>query len=66
VQTSEDPEIVQALQAHAAEVTELVDEGMIAMMRGMMESGRGRMQGMQGMHGMHGMGGMGGDGGMMP
>jgi hypothetical protein len=54
------------LQAHAAEVTELVDEGMIAMMRGMMESGRGRMQGMQGMHGMHGMGGMGGDGGMMP
>ncbi|MEX2466762.1 MAG: hypothetical protein WD995_07620, partial [Gemmatimonadota bacterium] len=43
VQTSDDPEIVEALQAHAAEVTELVDEGMIAMMRGMME---GRMQGM--------------------
>ena len=69
VQTSEDPEIVQALQAHAAEVTELVDEGMIAMMRGMMESGRGQMRGMngmQGMRGMHGMGGMGGDGGIKP
>jgi hypothetical protein len=36
VQTSDDPELVEALQAHAAEVTELVDEGMIAMMRGMM------------------------------
>jgi hypothetical protein len=58
VQTSEDPEIVEALQAHAAEVTELVDEGMIAMMRGMMESGRGRMQGMNGMRGTRGMGGM--------
>jgi hypothetical protein len=57
VQTSEDPEIVQALQAHAAEVTELVDEGMIAMMRGMMESGRGQMRGVHG---------MGGDGGVMP
>ena len=43
VQTSDDPVLVEALQAHAAEVTELVDEGMIAMMRGMME---GRMQGM--------------------
>jgi len=52
LQTSEDPEIVVALQAHAAEVTELVDEGMIAMMRGMME---GRMQGMMG-RGMHGGG----------
>jgi len=43
VQTSDDAAIVEALQAHAAEVTELVDEGMIAMMRGMMEN---RMQGM--------------------
>jgi hypothetical protein len=68
VQTSDDPAIVEALQAHAAEVTELVDEGMIAMMRGMMERRmqegmpggmRGRMMG--GMHerrGMHGEGGM--------
>jgi hypothetical protein len=42
VQTSGDPALVRALQAHAEEVTELVDEGMAAMMRGMME---GRMQG---------------------
>ena len=42
VQTSDDPAIVEALQGHAAEVTELVDEGMIAMMRGMMEN---RMRG---------------------
>jgi hypothetical protein len=68
VQISDDPAIVEALQAHAAEVTELVDEGMIAMMRGMMERRmqggmpegmRGRMMG--GMHerrGMHGEGGM--------
>jgi hypothetical protein len=37
VQTSDDPTIVEALQAHAQEVTEMVDEGMAAMMRGMME-----------------------------
>lgn len=37
VQTSDDPALVEALQGHAAEVTEMVDEGMIAMMRGMME-----------------------------
>jgi len=61
VQTSDDPALVEALQAHAAEVTELVDEGMIAMMRGMMTSGMmnggrpgGMMQG--GMHGMMGGG----------
>ena len=48
VQTSDDPALVEALQAHAAEVTELVDEGMIALMRGMMER---RMEGM--MRGMH-------------
>jgi hypothetical protein len=40
VQTSDDPALVSALQAHAEEVTELVDEGMAAMMRGMMQ---GRM-----------------------
>jgi hypothetical protein len=34
--TSTDPAIVAALQGHAAEVTELVDDGMVAMRRGMM------------------------------
>jgi hypothetical protein len=34
--TSSDAKVVAALQAHAAEVTELVNEGMIAMRRGMM------------------------------
>ena len=34
--TSSDTKVVAALQAHAAEVTELVQEGMIAMRRGMM------------------------------
>lgn len=32
-QTSSDPTVVAALQAHAAEVTELAQEGMLAMMR---------------------------------
>jgi hypothetical protein len=53
VQTSDDPALVAALQAHAAEVTELVEGGMAAMMRGMMQSGRGGMGG--GMHGGLGM-----------
>jgi hypothetical protein len=35
--TSTDPRVVAALQGHAAEVTELVDEGMVAMRRGMMK-----------------------------
>jgi hypothetical protein len=34
--TSTDPKVVSALQAHAAEVSELVNEGMVAMRRGMM------------------------------
>jgi hypothetical protein len=34
--TSTDPRVVAALQGHAAEVNELVQEGMFAMMRGMM------------------------------
>ena len=34
--TSTDPKVVAALQGHAAEVTELVQEGMVAMRRGMM------------------------------
>lgn len=37
VQTSDEPALVEALQAHAAEVSEMVDEGMAAMMRGMMQ-----------------------------
>jgi hypothetical protein len=50
-QTSDEPAVVAALQAHAEEVSELVREGMVAMMRGMMDSGRG-------MGGMHGEGPM--------
>jgi hypothetical protein len=34
-QTSQDPRVVAALQAHALEVTELAREGMVAMMRNM-------------------------------
>jgi hypothetical protein len=34
--TSTEPKVVAALQGHAAEVTELVQEGMVAMRRGMM------------------------------
>ncbi|MBL0420662.1 hypothetical protein JI739_09930 [Ramlibacter sp. AW1] len=34
--TSRSPDVVAALQAHAGEVTELVNEGMVAMRRGMM------------------------------
>jgi hypothetical protein len=40
-QTSSDPEVVAALQAHAVEVSELARDGMVAMMRGM----RARMMG---------------------
>jgi hypothetical protein len=39
-QTTDDPELTPVLQAHAAEVTELVRDGMAAMMRSMMQ-GRG-------------------------
>ena len=41
-QTTEDPELVAALQAHADEVSELARDGMAAMMRSMMEQ-HGRM-----------------------
>lgn len=44
--TSADAKVVAALQGHAAEVTELVTEGMVAMRRGMMTRmamGRGRL-----------------------
>jgi hypothetical protein len=38
-QTTDDPELVPVLQAHAAEVSDLAEEGMIAMMRSMMGNG---------------------------
>jgi hypothetical protein len=40
--TSTDAKVVAALQGHAAEVTELVAEGMVAMRRGMMSRMAGR------------------------
>ena len=43
--TSTDPKVVAALQGHAAEVTELVDEGMVAMRRGMMTRMAGQPRG---------------------
>ena len=45
VQTSTDSETVAALQQHAADVSDLVREGMPAMHRAMMGSGGGMMQG---------------------
>jgi len=44
-QTSSDPEVVAALQAHAVEVSELAREGMVAMMRNMRLAMMGRMAG---------------------
>lgn len=41
-QTSADPKVVAALQAHALEVSELARDGMAAMMRGMRASMMGR------------------------
>jgi hypothetical protein len=43
-QTTEDPELVATLQAHAEEVSELAREGMAAMMRNMMEQGGTMME----------------------
>ena len=52
MQTSSDSAIVVALQQHAAEVTDLVKRGMIAMHEAMMKNMPGMMPGMmQGMHG---------------
>ncbi|MDH3206869.1 MAG: hypothetical protein OEO79_09660 [Gemmatimonadota bacterium] len=50
-QTTEDPELVATLQAHAEEVSELARDGMAAMMRSMMDQ-RGNMMehGGPGMH----------------
>lgn len=45
--TSTDAKVVAALQGHAAEVTELVDEGMVAMRRGMMTRMATRSRGAQ-------------------
>lgn len=65
-QTSDDPATIAALQAHAAEVSDLAREGMVAMMGSMMAGG-GRMwqngAARQGHAGM-GMGGMMGHGAM--
>ena len=44
VQTSTDRDTVAALQQHAAEVTDFVNEGMAAMHRAMMKTGGGMMQ----------------------
>ncbi len=54
-QTSADAKVVAALQAHAGEVTELVQEGMPAMRRGMMSrmAAGGMGQHMQGGPGTH-------------
>ena len=43
VQTSTDPEVVKALQDHAAEVSDLVARGMIAAHEAMMKNGGGMM-----------------------
>jgi hypothetical protein len=44
VQTSDDAEVVAALQAHALEVSELARDGMAAMMRGMRANMMGAAQ----------------------
>ncbi|MGR3511503.1 MAG: hypothetical protein ACU0GG_01975 [Paracoccaceae bacterium] len=41
IQTSDNPEVVAAMQIHAAEVTAMVDRGMAAVHDMMMEQGRG-------------------------
>lgn len=41
IQTSENPDVVAALQTHAAEVTDMADRGMAAVHEMMMEQGRG-------------------------
>ncbi|MGB5172341.1 MAG: hypothetical protein WBN69_12980 [Eudoraea sp.] len=41
VQTSDNPELVKALQVHAAEVTDMADRGMAAVHEMMMNHGRG-------------------------
>lgn len=48
-QTSTDPDTVAALQEHASEVTDLVEDGMMAMRAAMMRNGAG-----MGPHSMHG------------
>lgn len=41
IQTSDNPEVVKAMQLHAAEVTAMADRGMAAVHEMMMEQGRG-------------------------
>ncbi|MDA8586510.1 hypothetical protein N9L47_09620 [Rhodobacteraceae bacterium] len=41
IQTSENPDVVAALQTHAAEVTDMADRGMAAVHEMMMDQGRG-------------------------
>ncbi len=41
IQTSDNPEVVAAMQTHAAEVTAMVDRGMAAVHEMMMQQGRG-------------------------
>lgn len=43
-QTSKNPATVAALQAHAGEVTDFVQEGMVALMRSRMGGGMGMMR----------------------
>jgi len=44
IQTSDDAEVVAALQAHALEVSELARDGMVAKMRGMRANMMGSAQ----------------------
>lgn len=48
VQTSDDPATVAALQQHASEVTDFVNEGMAAMHAAMMKNGGMMQRGMRG------------------
>ncbi len=70
-ETADDPDLVQAIRAHAGEVSGFVRDGMPPMMQGMMGpgmGGRGGMGpgGMMGPGGAMGPGRMMGPGGMMP
>jgi hypothetical protein len=53
VQTSDDPQTVAALQKHASEVSDFVQEGMAALHAAMMKNRPGMMGGGMMMRGMH-------------
>jgi hypothetical protein len=55
-QTSDDPATVAALQAHASEVSHLVQEGMVALMRSVMVNGGPMGNGGAARHGQMGRG----------